>query len=76
MTYTSGHDWDIYADEAPTQIHHKDCRQTPESCATGDAKAVVVTDPEHYAQEGETFDTSCTCLDPLLGSDRRNGGEE
>lgn len=64
------HDWDVFADESPTQIHHKDCRDTPESYPTGDANATAVHNPDRYAQEGETFDRSCSCLDPLLGEDR------
>lgn len=64
------YDWDIFADESPTEIHHKDCRQTPDSYPTGDAKDVAVERPEQYAREGESFDRSCSCLDPLLGSDR------
>lgn len=67
---TRNHDWDVFADESPTQIHHKDCRDTPESYPTGDATAEAVIDPEPYAKEGESFDTSCSCLDPLLDSDR------
>lgn len=62
--------WDVYADEEPAEIHHKDCEDTPESCPTGDATAEVVHDPDSYAKDGETFDVSCSCLDPELGSNR------
>lgn len=63
-------EWDVYNDEEPTEIHHKDCDETPESWPTGDANRNVVENPDQYAQEGETFDTSCSCLDPVLGDDR------
>lgn len=64
------HDWDVFADESPTEIHHKDCPNTPDSYPTGDANAVAVRNPDEYAQDGEEFDRSCSCLDPLLGSER------
>lgn len=67
----SGHDWDVFGEESPTEIHHKDCRDTPESYHTGDANATGVIDaPEYAVDEDEKFDRSCECLDPLLGSDR------
>lgn len=68
-------EFDIYADEYPTQIHHQECDETPESTSTGDATAAVVHDPEYYAQEGETFDVSCSCLDPILGDNRHDEPE-
>jgi hypothetical protein len=68
----TSYDLDVFGDESPTEMHHKDCPDTPDSYPTGDANAVAVQHPEQYAQEGETFDRSCSCLDPLLGSDRRD----
>jgi hypothetical protein len=67
-----GYDWDVYGDESPTEIHHQDCRSTPDSYPTGDAKATAVTNPEPHAADGEEFDRSCSRLDPLLGSDRED----
>jgi len=64
------HDWEIFADESPTEIHHQDCRDTLDSYPTGDATEAAVIDAEEHAKEGETFDRSCSCLDPILGSDR------
>jgi len=72
----SSHAWDVFGNESPTELHHKDCDRTPDSHPTGDAKAVAVEHPEQYAEEGETFDTSCQCLDPLLGSERRDSVPE
>lgn len=71
---TRPYDWDVYGEESPTQIHHQDCQDTPDSYRTGDANAVAVRDPDTYAEDGETFDVSCTCLDPLLGGGCRAVG--
>lgn len=60
----------VYANEEPTEIHHEDCDDQPGTWHTGDANREVVEAPEQYAAEGETFDTSCSCLDPVLGADR------
>jgi len=68
-------EWDVYADEEPTEIHHESCEAAPDSWPTGDASAEVVHAPDTYAREGETFDVSCECLDPLLGSDRHKEGD-
>ena len=69
---TRTYDWDVFAGESPTEIHHQDCTQTPASHPTGDANAVAVRDPETYAEGDEEFDVSCSCLDPLLGEDRHD----
>lgn len=63
------HNWDVYADEAPTEIHHEDCGETPESFPTGDATAAAVADIEQYADGEEEFDRSCDCLDSVMGVD-------
>lgn len=60
-----GYDWYIYGDGEPAEIHHKDCPEGGDDY-TGDSNAVGVTKSE----DDDDYDTSCTCLDPLLGSDR------
>lgn len=64
------HAFDVYAEETPTEIHHRDCERTPESHRTGDCRAHVVQRPENYELGGERICTCCPCLDPILGSDR------
>ncbi|GGO03755.1 hypothetical protein [Haloarcula pellucida] len=67
----SDHEWDVFADESPTEIHHEDCQQTPASYPTGDANETgVINAPQHAVDDDERFDRSCECLDPLLGDDR------
>lgn len=63
--------WDVFGDVSPTEIHHEDCEDTP-AYATGDATESAVLDAPEYAQDGETFDRSCECLDPILDEDRRD----
>jgi hypothetical protein len=59
----------IYANESPTEIHHEDCTDTPDSWHTGDATEGFVLDPGAHADGAEEFDRSCSCLDPVLGRD-------
>jgi predicted DNA-binding protein YlxM (UPF0122 family) len=69
-------DWDIYCDDdtsARTEIHHKDCPASPDGCRTGDSTARGVIDAADYVSSSDHFDVSCQCLDPLLGSERREG---
>jgi hypothetical protein len=62
--------WDIFASESPTEIHHKNCSDTPESHHTGDATENVILEPRIHAKEEEEFDLSCNCLDPILGDNQ------
>lgn len=61
------HPIDVYSDETPTELHHQDCDDTPDSYPSGDATWDVARDPDHYAVDGETMDVSCECLDDGLG---------
>lgn len=62
-------DWDIFGNETPTEIHHKDCENAPDSHPTGGAAAALVL-------AFEDVDRSCSCLTPLFDSDRDDGRKE
>lgn len=67
-----GYDWELYADEDLTEVHHHDCLNTPDSEPTGDANAAGI---QSVAKNGfvgphEIADLTCECLDPILGTDR------
>lgn len=64
------HDFDVFADEEPTEIHTGDCDATPASVPTGDATVNVVLSPDRYAADSEQFNTECACLDDVLGRER------
>lgn len=62
-----GYDWDLFSDgDGLTEIHHKGCPERDHFEASGDANATGVIDSEPM----DEYDTSCGCLDPLLGGDR------
>lgn len=71
----NAHDFIIYGHDEPYEIHHKDCseRDPHGDDATGDSTAAGV---ETAANADEEFDLACSCLDPLLGSDRDRGDEQ
>lgn len=71
------HDYMVYSDESPTEIHHESCDDGPESYPTGDSTDAFVLSPHDYpVGDDEEFDRSCGCLDSLLGSDRHEEGED
>lgn len=64
----TSHDYNVFGDEEPTETHHKDCENEPESYPTGDSTETGVIDaPQHAVDEDEKFDRSCSCLDSIMG---------
>jgi DNA-directed RNA polymerase subunit RPC12/RpoP len=62
------YDWDLFdLEDEQVEIHHQDCTFAPDEPNTGDANSEGVTDAQHR----DEYDTSCRCLDPLLGKERR-----
>ena len=66
---TQTHPFEIFANETPTEVHAEGCEHTPESYATGDAKAAFVENPDGWLDDDERVCRCCPCLDDVLGRD-------
>lgn len=60
------HQYEIYADETPTEVHAEDCEDTPESWPTGDANERFIQSPDGWMDDDERLCRCCPCLDDIL----------